>query len=271
MRHSSLGRAAIATAGAASTTAHANAGIGFFTPASIVLVVAVIPVILIEAPVLWWRLRIGARRALYVSMCANLVSTLLGAVIGFALDMAVGLATGMMGASGREGVLIALVLMFGISCWLENLVVRRMQPDLPRPAVLGAVLIANLVTYLLLAGVAAATLSPDPMLVRARMTEVVNVAGVAKTDAAEHFHAQGRFRASRQEAPTKYVRRVTTEESGRIVAEIASPDKEELDGKTLVLEPEVREGRIIAWRCYVPEAPLKFFPASCRYRTARGQ
>lgn len=263
-------RIVLAGAAAFPATAFANSGIGFFMPASIFLALAVIPVILVEAPLLWWRLRVPPLRSLSLSVRANLSSTLVGAVIGAAFDIAVGLTTGMSGFAGLEGILIALVPLFGITWWVEYKVVRRAERDIARPKVLGATLLANVVSYALLAALAIATISRDPTLKRARMTEVVNVAMVARVDAAEQYQAMGRFRASRQEAPTRHVRRVTTEESGRIVAEIAYPKDEELDGKTLVMEPEVRDGKLVAWHCYVPEAPFKYFPASCRNRDARG-
>lgn len=85
MRHSRIVRAA-AVAGlcASPAVAHANSGIGFFTPASMLPVLGVIPVILVEAPVLRWRLELAPRRALFLSLWANLASTLGGAVLGFA-------------------------------------------------------------------------------------------------------------------------------------------------------------------------------------------
>jgi hypothetical protein len=130
-----------------------------------------------------------------------------------------------------------------------------------------ATLLANAVTYLML-GVGVAFLVPeDPTLHRARMTEVINAATVARMEASEHFQAHGRFRAGRIDNPTRYTRRVVTEESGRVVAEINNPGHE-LDGKTVVYEPVLKDGRIEDWRCRVPEAPLKYFPAACRFRDA---
>ena len=266
MRHSRLARAAAAGTGSMPGIAFANSGIGFFTPASILLVLAVIPVILVEAPILWWRLGVPGRRALWLSTSANIVSTILGAVIGVAFDLAIGVATGMSGFSGPIGFAIALVPMFALTLWIEWLVIRRMQAG--ATGVFSAVLAANAVSYVLLAAAALVFVPPDPTMTRSRMTEVINVLGVAKVDAAEYFQANGRFRASTQEAPTVRTRRVRTEDSGRIVAEIALPGNAELDGKIVAYEPEIEDGKIVAWHCYVPEAPHKFFPAACRYRSA---
>jgi hypothetical protein len=230
------------------------------------LVLGIIPVILVEAPVLGWRLKVSARRALWLSFSANVVSTLLGVVLGLAFDLAIGATTGMSGGAGPAGFVVALVLMFGITLWIESGVLKRMQP--PTPALFQATLLANTISYVLLAAFAVVFVPPDPTLNRSRMTEVMAVLGVAKLEATEDFNATGRFRASAREAPSRHTRRVRTEESGRIVAEIALPGTQELDGKLVVYEPEVKDGKLLAWRCHVPEAPLKHFPAMCRFRSA---
>jgi hypothetical protein len=75
-------------------------------------------------------------------------------------------------------------------------------------------------------------------------------------------------RANTGPGASRYAKSVTTSESGRIVAEIDYPVLNELHGKALVYEPEVRGGQIVAWHCHVPEAPLKHFPPACRSRGA---
>lgn len=269
MRHSRLARSAVVSMGLVPGAALGNAGIGFFSPGSMLLVLGIIPVIALEAAVLGWWLRPGVKRAFVLSAGANVVSTLAGGVLGFVLDMVLAGATGSMGSAGREGYLVGLALMFAISWGIENLTVRAMLPESARPRAFTATLVANAVSYAGLAACAFALLPPDSMPARARMTEVINAAGIVKTEAAEHYEAHGRFKALIQEAPTRHTRRVSVEESGRVTAVIAYPAVKELDGKAFVFEPVIRDGKLVEWRCYVPEAPLRYFPAMCRYRTAQ--
>jgi hypothetical protein len=245
----------------------ANAGIGFLIPASLFIVFALIPIVLIEWPVFAWRLGLPPRRALWVSLAANLVSTFGGALIGVAIDLTLGIATGSAGGTGWQAVLVGLVLMFGITWLIERAVVRRMQPELA-PSKAGSVaLLANGITYVLLA-IASVAFVPggEPMLARSIMAEVISAAGVEKLEQGEHFQAQGRFNARAQESPTQHTRRILVDEAGRITATIAYPGNRELDGRTIVFVPEMRDGKLAAWHCTVPEAPLKFFPAACRQR-----
>ena len=86
-----------------------------------------------------------------------------------------------------------------------------------------ATLLANAIAYPPLAIAVGGLVPVDATPIRAQMMEVVNMAGVAKTEAA------------------------------------------------FVYEPVVRDRQIIEWRCYVPEAPLKYFPTACRFRSAAGQ
>ena len=268
MRHS-VARATLAgLALAAPAAALANTGIGLFFPAAVVIVPALVVVIPLEAAILWKALGVSFRRALWLAFLANMLSTILGAMIGIALDVAIGTGTGFIGLGGREGFLLSLAAMFAITVWLEHIVVRRKQAAVAKGRVLRAVLAANAASYALLALAVPQLIEPDPTIHRARMTEAVSVGGVAKTDAAEYFHANGRFRAAQREKPTQYTRRVTTTDSGRITVEIDYPALTALDGQALVLEPELHEGRIQAWHCYVPQAPFKYFPANCRFRSA---
>jgi hypothetical protein len=66
---------------------------------------------------------------------------------------------------------------------------------------------------------------------------------------------------------SKYLRALTLEENGRMVGVLAFPNAE-LDGKRVIYEPRVEGGRIVAWSCYVPDAPFKHFPPTCRQRSA---
>ena len=267
MRHSSL--RVLAAALALPSLAQANTGIGLgpFLPISMSLVPALVVVIPLEAAILRLILPVRFARLLWLAFLANILSTVVGAVLGFTLDFAFAMQLGL--SLGIAAFVVGLLAMYAMTAWIELAVVRRKLAESPPRAVLRAILVANAVTYLLLVAWAYFVfVANDPMVHRSRMTEVVNVAQVAKTEAAEHFLANGRFRATRQEKPTVHTRRATTSEAGRITVEIDYPRLAELNGKSLVLEPELREGKLAAWHCYVPDAPLKYFPASCRYRSA---
>ena len=238
-----------------------------FLSMSTALVPALVVIIPLEAAILRFALPARFLRVLWLAVVANLLSTVLGAMIGFALDFV--MAVQLRHAMGLTAVILGVVAMYAITAWIEYLVVGRRAAEIPKRAVLRAVLIANAVSYALLLPWAWFVLvASDSTVHRARMTEAVNVGGVAKTDAAEYFQAHGRFRAHRQEKPTKHTRRVTTSDTGRITVEIDYPQLKVLDGQALVLEPEVREGKIEAWHCYVPQAPFKYFPSNCRFRSA---
>lgn len=268
MRHSSLRHFLLAAAAGLPAVAHANTGVGlgFFLGMSTALLPALVVIIPLEALILRFALPVRFLRVLWFAFVANLLSTVLGAIIGAALDRVAGTQLRSVGVAGFAG---AVLLMYAITVAIEHAVVRRRLGEVPRKAVLRAILIANAVSYVLLVlwthfmGAAM-----DSHLHRSYMTEAVNVGGVAKTAAAEYFQAHGRFRADRKEKPTKYTRRVTTTDTGRITVEIDYPPLDVLNGQALVLEPELHEGKIHAWHCYVPQAPFKYFPANCRFRSA---
>ena len=85
------------------------------------LIAALVPAILVEAPVLARYLRVPMRRALWISTQANLFSTLVGGLIALASNFVLPMWTDF----SREAVLVSLVPMLFITWWLENIVVRR--------------------------------------------------------------------------------------------------------------------------------------------------
>ena len=269
MLHSRRAAPLVAIAALAPALAHANAGIGFFTPAAMSLVLALIPVVIVEWVILRWRLSVGTGRAFRLALVANLASTLLGAVIGVALDLLLMAGTGMSGVSGPIGFTVSLVLMFGISWWIERRTVASMSPAIPRPLVGRAVLVANLASYAMLVPAVFMLVPQETSFTdRSRMTEVLNAMSVEKRDVAEHHAKTGTFPPARTlEKPTTNTLRIVRTDDGKVTGFIASRRKE-LDGKAIVYEPEVRGRDIVAWRCYVPEAPLKYFPAACRSANA---
>ena len=249
--------------------AHANAGIGFFTPAAMSILLALVPVILIEGVILRWKLPVATGRAFVLALAANVASAVLGVVLGFGLDLLVGSATGSSGLWGPMGFTISLALMFAFSWWVEKRTVVAMSPAVPVGQASRAVLLANAVTYALLV-VAVFVLVPgeEPYLDRSRLTEVLNAMSVEKREVKDHHAQAGTFPPARTvEKPTANSRRITREADGRIVGLIASK-KAELDGRALVFEPVVRGRDIVGWKCFSPDAPLKVLPAGCRFRSA---
>jgi hypothetical protein len=271
-RHSRLRWLAAGIAGAP-LLAHANTGIGYLLPGAISLVFALLPVVLAEGFVLWRLLGVGFGRGQWMSLVANLASTLAGALIALGVDLALGTATGSAGPPpGRVTFLVSLALLFPISWWIEARVARSMAQAVEARRVSRAALVANAISYVMLAVAIVAWVPEDATPVRWQMTEVINAAGVVKTEVAEHYQVHGRFKAQTIEAPTKLTRRITVDERGRIVAQIAMPSRPEVDGKAFVYEPVTAGagGPLLEWRCYSPDAPLKYFPAHCRARDGKG-
>jgi hypothetical protein len=249
--------------------AQANAGIGFFAPAAIVLVFAIVPVVLVEGAVLRWKLPVGTGRAFVLALAANVASTILGAVIAVALDLGLGTATGSSGLGGPIGFTLSLALMFGISWWVEKRTVVAMSPAIPVAQASRAVLLGNAVTYAMLV-VAVFVLVPgdEPYIDRSRMTEIINVVRVERLEVMEHHAKTGSFPPPRTiERPTANTLRLVREADGRISGFVSSR-RAELDGKAVVYEPVVSGRDIVGWKCYAPELPLKVLPGSCRFRNA---
>ena len=233
--------------------------------------IAIIPVVGIEAVVLWRRLRLGFGRALWVAFVANLVSTVAGALVALALDFTLVAATSSSGFSGPAGFIVSLCLLFGITVAIEIPCVRAMVDAERKPRAKGATVLANVASYALLA-VAAMFVPPEPSLARSEVTEAINAAGVVRAEAAEQYQASRAF-TPRVVTPagSKRVRRVTIDAQGVVTAELAFPQRAELDGKTIVYRPVIRDGRVADWECHVPQAPLKYFPAACRQRAPEGK
>jgi hypothetical protein len=251
-------------------SSHANAGIGFFTVSSPFLLLALAPAILVEAPILSRLLEVSLKRGLWWSLIANLVSTILGAILGVALDILLVVTTQSSGmAASRHGALAALVPTFFLTWWLEQRTIRRLQPAGGPRSVTRATLVANAVSYSLLA--AALLFLPAPGLdfprgeVRMKVTEVLASMGPAKVEVAGHFAAHGRFPEPRQlQATVAYARSLRLETDGRLAVVIRYPPVHEVDGKTVILEPRVEAGRIVEWACYTRDVPHQYLPANCR-------
>jgi len=252
-----------AACGAAAMPALANTGVGLMMHATPVMVVALVPAILIEAPILARFLKVSLRRGLWLSFVANLVSTFLGTVIAFVASLVIPI--GSMDVS-REMTLVSLLPMLFVSWWLEAMMVRNLEPPERAPSVRKATGVANAVTYALMA-VGAAILVPagDTVFSRWKLTEPINEMMVARTEVAEHFQRQREFPPPRTfPAKGKYVRSITLEAGGRVVLTLSFPGSPEADGKRIVHEPRVAGGEIVEWRCHSPDMAAKYLPAACR-------
>ena len=183
---------------ACANDAQANSGVGFFFVSVPVVVIALVPAILVEAPILARMLSVSVPRGLWLSLVANLVSTVLGAFIAIAADL---LLLGGADSSGmpfsRGAVLVSLVPMFFLTWWLESMSVRRMQPASPRALARRATFAANATSYVLLG--AATALIPSDTLdfpsgdTRARLSEAILAMSPVRDEVTEYFGAHKRF------------------------------------------------------------------------------
>jgi hypothetical protein len=125
-----------------------NGDVGSLTIAAVVVTLAIVPVVILEWIVLWKRLRLRLGRALWVSLLANLASTLLGSLIGMGIER-VFVPTGIPGLIGPIGLMGALAIFFVITYPIELGVVRGMVAA-PVPDVAHATLWANAFSYVVL-------------------------------------------------------------------------------------------------------------------------
>jgi len=254
--------------------AWANAGIGFLIPSVPVLIVALLPVIFVEAPVLAAFLRLPLSSGLKLSAAVNVRSTLIGVLIAIVADIALMFLAG--GSSGlppsRVSLLVALVPMFFITLWIEDRAVARKYPQQPRIRVSLATLAANVLSYAAL--VAFITLTPffkvyDQMGYREHVYFASNAANRWKEGVDKYWQNHKRFpeRAGELGLARGEERRgvgsVTMQPAGRIVLELRFPADPELDGKRLIYEPRVVDDAL-QWKCRTPDLAPRYAPYGCR-------
>jgi hypothetical protein len=145
------------------------------------LAVALVPVAVLEAAIYRWRLSVPWRPALWGALRANLWSTFVGVPLAWLAQVAGQIAVGGGSAWGLDAPLGRLAAVTVQSAWLipyegefgwmvpaaslclllpcllvsvgvEQRMLRQYWPDVPGRGVVGAVLIANVLSYLLLAG-----------------------------------------------------------------------------------------------------------------------
>ena len=266
-------RASIALLALVSMNAFANSGVGYFMVAMPIVALALIPAILLEAPVLGYLLKLPLRRAALLSLRANLASTLVGFVAGLAVDLALS-----PGGSGfppvRASVAIMLVPWFFFSWWIEHLSVAKRAAELPRQAVLRATGVANLLSYVLM--LAVALMSPlfparDTSLTRAKVSEAVVVASGMRGKVDEFWEARNTYPAGPSELgsqpPISGRHRVTLERDGRIVVQFVATNDVMLDGKHVELIPHAdptAPSSGLKWICRSADIDDRYLPVTCR-------
>jgi hypothetical protein len=247
----------------------ANSGIGFLGAASPMLVLALGPVIVVEAVVLAKMLELTARRAFIVSLQANVLSTILGVVIAFAVDMVL---VSLTDSSGYEATKTAtsmmLVPMFAITWCVEYFAVARLARDKGRRQVLRTTGWANLITY---AGMFAAAWAFFPahssFPLRVAVHEGVSRAYSAKEAVATFWAEKGRLPVSVQElpdGPAVFRHGITMEPSARVTVRLSPSGLPELDGTHLVFTPVIRSQDELEFKCSSPDIPPKYLPGPCR-------
>ena len=252
----------LAAAGMAAAPAHANTGIGLLAMWIPPAIIALIPAILIEAPVLARFLRVSLRSALWMSFIANVASMMVGAAIALASSFILPFATDI----SREATLAALLPMLLLSWWIENLVVKGMLPAPVKPLAFRATGIANAVTYAAMAvGVAVLVPPASAVFNRFRLVGPINQLAAARTDVSEEFQKTKTMPKPRDlavNAPN--VKGIRLEDGGRLVMTLSFPGSEVADGKHVVYEPRVANGEIVEWRCSSADLAAKYLPAQCR-------
>jgi hypothetical protein len=261
MRHSRLGLAVGVSVALAPAVAQANSGIGLFMPAAMANVVALIPVVILEGLILWRLLRVTAKRGFYLSLIANLASTLVGFAIGVPFDV-------MMGGGGPPdsglGVSISLFVMFWLSWWIEAKVVRRMQKADPATRAGRATFFANVASYAVLIALALIFIPGDPWPLRTRLTEVLNTLRVAQDGLAEHYLMHGGFPEDFKPGLSKAVRSIRLASDGRLNATVDMPKYPEAHGKEIIVTPRIVDGKIAAWTCHSIDIDRRYMPRGCQ-------
>jgi hypothetical protein len=254
--------------------AWANAGIGYLLPAAPALLLALLPVILIEAPVFAGILRLSFQAGLKLATSVNLRSTLLGFLFALVVDFGlIALGSGWMGpVPGRGPLLGALIPMFLFTLWIEDRAAARKHPELPRRRVALATLAANILSYVALAAVVIVT--PifrfyDQMGYRDNVYFASRAADRWTEAVAKHWRDHKRFPERTEDLglPALQERRgvgaIRLEPVGRIVLHLKFPADPELDGKRLIYEPRI-VGESLEWKCNAPDLAPRYAPSSCR-------
>ena len=256
-------RIAAAAAAVISFDACADMGIGLLMMWIPPAIVALLPAILVEGPVLSRFLHVPGRRGLWLSFVANIASTMAGIVVAIAASLVIPGGAQM----ARELTLVALVPMFFFTWWLERWVVASMVEPATKPLAKKATLVANAITYAAMAIGAWLLLPPNyAVFDRFRLAGPLMELGLAKVEVAKYFDEHQHTFPPPKSFPTTNVnvRSIVSDADGRLVLTLSFPASKIADGKTIVVEPVVDKGVIKEWRCYSRDLEAKHLPASCR-------
>ena len=258
-------------------SAWANVGIGYLAASWPALLLALVPVIFIEAQVLSAILRLPFWPGVKLSARANIRSTLLGLPIALVVDLVLSLLAG--GSAGffpsRGSAVASLVPMLFVTWWIEHRAITRKLPEQPHKRIALATFAANALSYAALA--AAVAWMPffkfyDQMAYREHVYIATHAVDPWQTKVSEYWQAHKRFPERPADigldAPEarRHVRGVTLGPGGRIVLELDFPQDPELDRKQLVYEPRVA-GDGLKWQCRAPGLNPRYVPPSCPSET----
>ena len=253
---------------AAPAVAQANTGVGYLMVTLPVIVLALLPVIPVEAAILWRLLKLPVRRALYLSFVANLYSTFAGAIISFPFDIGFGTMTGSSGVEfTRVAVSIMLVPMFFITWWVEQRVIVSRLAEWPAPRVRRSAFAANLVSYIAMIAWALLFLPQySATQSRAYTSEAILGAGSLKAAVQAFWENHKRFPADLKElgevAASDGRHSAGLAANGRISVRINRPVPD-LQGRQVLVWPVV-EGDKLIWKCGSPDIEPKYLPSACR-------
>jgi len=252
-------------------SAHANAGIGYFLVVLPVVLAAFVPVVPLEALVIARMLRLPFRRALTLSLRANIRSTLWGLGLGAAVDLVL---IGLSGSAGPEPTraLAAVMLMplFLLSWRVEHGSILRNSPQSPPRRVAFATGLANFLSYAAMIAAAWAMLpATSSMSARPGVAQAIAAASEVRAAVSE-FHAQhGRFPAGLAELgvkPDSKLAQISLEKDGRVSVRMVLPAVEAVHGKRVILTPAPNAAGGYDWHCASQEIDARFLPLSCRPR-----
>ncbi|EGI75683.1 pilin [Hylemonella gracilis] len=107
--------------------------------------------------------------------------------------------------------------------------------------------------------------------VRAKMSEAVLAASQCRTAVSEVYQAKagtalpagGGWGCESATSTTQYVRGVQTDEKGAVQVTVHNISAA-VEDKTVLLVPEVSDGKIVGWKCGPGTVDPKYLPGACR-------
>ena len=239
-----------------------------------VAVVALVPAVLLEAVVLAVMLRLSGRRALWISLRANLRSTIVGVVLAIAVDLALVTLTESAGLEPtRTSVSLTLLPLFFLTWWIEHYAVARLAPEADRRRVLKATGIANLLSYCaMFAFVWALLPAQTSFAIRNRINDASSATVGTRVAITEFWAANGRLPVSLQELPdwmpAQTQHAITLEPMSQLSVRLSAPDIPELHGKHLIYTPVIVDASM-EWQCSSPDIMDRYLPVYCRADSVR--